>query len=407
MDRPTRVLSIDLLRGADVWLMLFVNEMAGVKATPAFLRHMPARADGMTITDVVFPAFLFITGMAIPLALGARLRRGDSRGAVWRHVLGRTATLLVLGVLMINAERASLHGLVPPALWNILMTAAVVLVFAVPKQEERPAGQRPWRLAGLLLLVALILVYRADGVSGVIEIRPYWWGILGLIGWAYLVAAALYLVAGDRPAILVGAVALLYLVALADEAGTLGALSAIRPFVSVGSMLGAHGALVLSGAVLTVALVRHRDEALPAARFVAPALGFALACAAAGLLVHALHGVHPVFEISKIRATAAWCLLSAACTVAAWTPAYASADVAGHRRWPRAISMAGENALLIYLLAPFLLSVFDLVAWGTGRNPYEALGGSLVAGTLRSVVFAWAIVRLSGWMRARGLRLQL
>jgi predicted acyltransferase len=377
-----------------------------VKATPAFLRHMPASADGMTITDVVFPAFLFITGMAIPLALGARLRRGDSRGAVWRHVLGRTATLLVLGVLMINAERASPHAALPPALWNLLMTAAVVLVFAAP-ERERPRARRTSRLAGLLLLVALILVYRADGVSGVIQMRPYWWGILGLIGWAYLVAAALYLVAGDRPAILVGAVALLYLVALADEAGALGALSGIRPFVSVGAMLGAHGALVLSGAVLTVALVRHRDEALPAARFIAPALGFALACAAAGLLVHALHGVHPVFEISKIRATVAWCLLSAAVTVAAWTPAYASADVAGHRRWPRAIAMAGENALLIYLLAPFLLSVFDLVAWGTGRNPYEALGGSLVAGILRSVVFAWAIVRLSGWMRARGLRLQL
>ena len=406
MDRPPRVLSIDLLRGADVWLMLFVNEMAGVKATPAFLRHMPAAADGMTITDVVFPAFLFITGMAIPLALGARLRRGDSRGAVWRHVLGRTATLLVLGVLMIDAERASPHAALPPALWNLLMTAAVVLVFAVPKQEEQPAAQRP-RLAGLVLLAALILVYRADGVSGVIQIRPYWWGILGLIGWAYLVAAALYLVAGDRPAILVVAVALLYLVALADEANAIGLLGAIRSFVSVGAMLGAHGALVLSGAVLTLALVRHRDEALPAARFIAPALGFALACAAAGLLVHALHGVHPVFEISKIRATAAWCLLSAAVTVAAWTAAYASADVAGHRRWPRAIAMAGENALLIYLLAPFLLSVFDLVAWGTGRNPYEALGGSLVAGILRSVVFAWAIVRLSGWMRARGLRLQL
>ncbi len=398
MDRPARVLSIDLLRGADVWLMLFVNEMAGVKATPAFLRHMPAAADGMTITDVVFPAFLFITGMAIPLALGARLRRGDSRGAVWRHVLGRTATLLVLGVFMIDAERASPQGLVPPALWNILMTAAVVLVFA---------ARRPWRLAGLALLVVLVLVYRADGVSGVIQIRPYWWGILGLIGWAYLVAAALYLFAGDRPAILVGAVALLYLVALADEAGVLGALRAVRPVVSVGPMLGAHGALVLSGAVLTLALVRHREEALPAARFIAPALGFAFACAAAGLLVHALHGVHPVFEISKIRATAAWCLLSAAFTVAAWTPAYASADVAGHRRWPRAIAMAGENALLIYLLAPFLLSVFDLVAWGTGRNPYEALGGSLAAGVLRSVVFAWVIVRLSGWMRARGLRLQL
>jgi heparan-alpha-glucosaminide N-acetyltransferase len=404
MDHPTRVLSIDLLRGADVWLMLFVNEMAGVKATPAFLRHMPASADSMTITDVVFPAFLFITGMAIPLALGARLRRGDPRAAVWRHILGRTATLLLLGVLMINAEHASANAIVPPALWNVLMTAAVVVVFAAPAAERTG---RPWRLAGLALLVVLILVFRADGVSGWIQIRPYWWGILGLIGWAYLVAAALYLVAGDRPAILVAGVALLYLVALADEANAIGVLGAFRPFVSVGSMLGAHGALVLSGAVLTVALVRHRDEALPAARFLAPALGFALACAAAGLLVHALHGVHPVFEISKIRATVAWCLLSAAFTVAAWTPAYASADVAGHRRWPRAIAMAGENALLIYLLAPFLLSVFDLVAWGTGRNPYEALGGSLVAGILRSVVFAWAIVRLSGWMRARGLRLQL
>ena len=117
---------MDLVRGADVWLMLFVNEMAGVKDTPAFLRHLPATADGMTITDVVFPAFLFITGMAIPLALGARLSRGDSRAAVWRHVLGRTAILLVLGVLMISAEHASANAILPPAAWNLLMTAAVV-----------------------------------------------------------------------------------------------------------------------------------------------------------------------------------------------------------------------------------------------------------------------------------------
>jgi predicted acyltransferase len=399
------VLSLDLLRGADVWLMLFVNEMAGVKGTPLFLRHMPASADAMTITDAVFPAFLFITGMAIPLALGARLSRGDSRAAVWRHVLGRTAILLGLGVLMINAEHASANAFVPPALWNLLMTAAVVLVFAAPAAE--PGRPQPWRLAGLVLLLALVVTYRADGGSGWIQMRPYWWGILGLIGWAYLVAAAVYLLAGDRPALLVTAVAVLYLVALADEANTIGLLRAIRPVVFVGRMLGAHGALVLSGAVLGLALRRHRDEGRPAARFVIPALGFALACAVAGGLVHALHGVHPAFEVSKIRATAAWCLLSAAWTALAWTALYASADVAGHRRWPRAIATAGENALVIYLLAPFLLSVFELIAAALGFNPYEALGGSLAAGTVRAVVFAWAVVRVSGWMRARGLSLQL
>jgi predicted acyltransferase len=384
--------------------MLFVNEMAGVKDTPLFLRHMPGSADGMTITDVVFPAFLFITGMAIPLALGARISRGDSRAAVWRHVFGRTAVLLVLGVLMINAEHARTHAIVPPALWNVLMTAAVVLVFAAPGREG--AGRR-WRLAGLVVLVVLLLVFRAEGVSGWFQVRPYWWGILGLIGWAYLVAAAVYLLAGDRPAILVTAVAVLYLVALADEANAIGVLRAIRPVVFVGRMLGAHGALVLSGAVLGLALRRHREEGRPPARFVIPALGFALGCAVAGGLVHALHDVHPAFEVSKIRATAAWCLLSAAWTALAWTAVYASADAAGQRRWPRAIVIAGENALVIYLLAPFLLSVFELVAWALGWNPYEALGGSLAAGVVRSVVFAWAVVRLSGAMRARGLRLQL
>jgi heparan-alpha-glucosaminide N-acetyltransferase len=283
------------------------------------------------------------------------------------------------------------------------MTAAVVLVLAAPGE----GGGRRGRLVGLAFLVALLLVFRADGASGWFQVRPYWWGILGLIGWAYLVASAAYLLAGERPAILVSGVAVLYLLALADEANAIGLLRAIRPVVFVGRMLGAHGALVLSGAVLGLALWRHRDEGRPAGRFVIPALGFALACAVAGALVHALHDVHPAFEVSKIRATAAWCLLSAAWTALAWTALYASADVAGHRRWPRAIAMAGENALVIYLLAPFLLSLFELAAAALGWSPYEALGGSLATGVVRAVVFAWVVVRLSAWMRARGLRLQL
>jgi hypothetical protein len=53
------------------------------------------------------------------------------------------------------------------------------------------------------------------------------------------------------------------------------------------------------------------------------------------------------------------------------------------------------------------LSLFELIGGALGRNPYEALGGSLAAGVVRAVVFAWAVVRLSGWMRARGLRLQM
>lgn len=410
MDRPARVLSVDVVRGADVWLMLFVNEMAGVQGTPAFLRHTPSAQDGMTMTDVVFPAFLFITGMAIPLALGARLERGETRASVWRHVAQRTASLLAIGVLMVNGEHASAHGLVPEPLWNVLMTIAVVLLWAAPEAAtpETSAARRRMRLlAGLALLVVVVLVYRADGASGLIQMRPHWWGILGLIGWAYLVAATAYLVAWERPGVLVAVVALLYALSLADEANTIGALVFVRPIVFVGRMLGAHGALTLSGTVLTLALLRHRREGRPGAGFLAPAAGFALACAIAGGLLHAMRDVHPAFWINKVRATAAWCLLSAAWTVVAWMLAYAAADVRGRRRWPPSLRMAGENALLIYLLAPFVLSLFGLVGWALGANPYEALGRSLAVGTVRSIVFAWAVVRLSGALRARGLRLQL
>ena len=377
--------------------MLFVNEMAGVRGTPAFLLHTPPAKDGMTITDVVFPAFLFIVGMAIPLSIGGRLRRGEPRSRVWRHVLARTGALLAIGVLMVNAEHAQPRGLVPEPLWNVLMTLAVVLVWGADRQ-------RNWRAAGLALLVVVAFSYRAEGGSGLMQLRPHWWGILGLIGWAYLVAAALYLLAGDRPAVFTGAVALLYLLSLVDEVGALPGLVAVRPFVWVGRMLGSHGALAVSGALLTLMIARYRDRARA---FIGPALGYGAALAAAGLLLHSLRDLHPAFWINKVRATAAWCLLSGAWTVAAWAALFAAADVAGWRRWPRGLTMAGENALMIYLLAPFLLSLFGLIGVIWGTNPYAALGQSLAVGTVRSILFTWLVVRLSGWIRARGLRLQL
>jgi hypothetical protein len=83
-------------------------------------------------------------------------------------------------------------------------------------------------------------------------------------------------------------------------------------------------------------------------------------------------------------------------------------DVLARGRWPRALDIAGENPLLAYLMAPFLLSLFALAAPLTGeRNVYDALSQPTGLGLLRSAVFAWLVVRLSGLMRARGLRFQL
>src|SRR5271157_6024171 len=64
----SRVISVDTLRGLTILLMVFVNDL-GHRA-PSWMRHIqPPRADGMTLADIVFPFFLFIVGISIPLAL--------------------------------------------------------------------------------------------------------------------------------------------------------------------------------------------------------------------------------------------------------------------------------------------------------------------------------------------------
>ncbi|HEY7924017.1 MAG TPA: DUF5009 domain-containing protein, partial [Vicinamibacteria bacterium] len=392
-----RIRSIDLLRGADVLLMLFVNEVAGVLGAPAFLRHKGAADDGMTITDLVFPAFLFVVGMAIPFALGSRLARGESRLALLRHVVARAAALVVIGVLMVNAEHGALGWLSLPA-WNVLMTLGVLLVWGLPRDGWCGRHRGALRALGILLLLFVVVAYRGKDVSGWLQLRPYWWGILGLIGWAYLGVASLYLVIASRPAILTALLGLYGCVALADKAGGFGWPTIPGPLV--GGIVGTHGAVVLAGCLLGVLVERHlRSQGSPW-RFAAGALGCAAAFGAAGLLLHTLHGLHAAFTISKIHATLPWGLLSAALTTGAWVAVFVIADVLGRREWPKAVQLAGENPLLAYLLAPLLLSLFELAAplFG-GVNHYEAISQPVPLGLVRSAVFAWVVVRLTGWLR--------
>src|SRR6478672_8354527 len=98
---PPRILSVDVLRGLVMFTMVFVNNVAGVRGVPWWMKHFPESGNGMTFVDVVFPAFLFIVGLAIPLAIENRRRRGESWLSIYGHVLLRTASLLALGVLMV------------------------------------------------------------------------------------------------------------------------------------------------------------------------------------------------------------------------------------------------------------------------------------------------------------------
>jgi heparan-alpha-glucosaminide N-acetyltransferase len=93
-----RVASVDALRGLTILLMVFVNDLG--PAAPSWLHHLqPPDADGMTLADLVFPWFLFIVGVSIPLAFERARELGTP---VWKrvgHILTRTAGLLIMGVI--------------------------------------------------------------------------------------------------------------------------------------------------------------------------------------------------------------------------------------------------------------------------------------------------------------------
>src|SRR6478609_7841382 len=82
-----RLVSLDAFRGATIALMVLVNTPGDGQHVYAPLEH--ADWHGWTPTDVVFPSFLWIVGVAITLSLGHRLARGDSRGELLRQAFRR------------------------------------------------------------------------------------------------------------------------------------------------------------------------------------------------------------------------------------------------------------------------------------------------------------------------------
>lgn len=94
----TRLMSLDLFRGATIAGMILVNNAGDERTTYWPLKH--AEWNGWTPTDLVFPFFLFIVGVAMAYSFSSRLKRGESRQGLLRHVLWRGLVLFAVGLFL-------------------------------------------------------------------------------------------------------------------------------------------------------------------------------------------------------------------------------------------------------------------------------------------------------------------
>src|SRR5579862_5921548 len=122
----------------------------------------------MTYVDMVFPFFLFIVGMSMPLSIRQRLKRNSSLPALWMHVGLRAFGLLVLGLILANAEKAD------PArmgfsgnLWALLGLISVALYLNVyPQAKNYHAYSKVLRLLGLIGTAILFALFRRTTPDG-------------------------------------------------------------------------------------------------------------------------------------------------------------------------------------------------------------------------------------------------
>ena len=101
-----RIASIDIFRGITMAVMIFVNALDDVRGLPWWTHHAHANWDLMTYVDMVFPFFLFAIGLSLPIAVESRLKRNPSSAALWIHIVVRSVSLVVLGLILANAEKA-------------------------------------------------------------------------------------------------------------------------------------------------------------------------------------------------------------------------------------------------------------------------------------------------------------
>jgi predicted acyltransferase len=122
---PERLISLDVFRGITIAGMVLVNNPGSWANIYWPLAH--AEWHGWTPTDLVFPFFLFIVGVAIPLAFDRRMKSGVSKRDLYWKIARRTLIIFALGIFLAGFPYFNLSTIRIP---GVLQRIAVCYLFA-------------------------------------------------------------------------------------------------------------------------------------------------------------------------------------------------------------------------------------------------------------------------------------
>ena len=389
-----RIGSIDVIRALTMYLMVFVNDLWTDKNIPQWLEHAPGKADAMGFADIIFPAFLFIVGLSIPYSQQGRLDRGQSRTFIFSHIVLRSIALIVMGFFQMNLENYSNEAPLPLPVWEILITISFFLIWLDYSKENRRLSIGLQSL-GIAILVLMALVYKGNSPHGIIGLQPHWWGILGLIGWAYFACATITLFTGERLALLLAF--LLFFVffnssVMLNGPAFTGFLRRLTRSWGLGN--ASNSSITMIGVIAAVLYRKFEQRIMK--------LEIILVLIAIVLFIFGF-ATRPLWGISKIRATPSWTTICSAISILSFAVLIYLVDRKGKGNWFKMIKPAGTNTLTCYLLPYFHEAIF--ISLIGVHLPLIMRTG--VAGIIKSLLFALVIVLITGWLKKKHLVLKI
>ncbi|MBS9388494.1 MAG: acyltransferase family protein [Dolichospermum sp. WA123] len=325
-----RLSSLDVFRGITIAAMILAN-MAGV-ADDVYRPLSHSEWHGCTPTDLIFPCFLFIVGVAMTFSLSKYTAENKPTKAVYLRILRRTAILFILGLVLNGFWNQGVwtFDLSSIRLMGVLQRIALTYLFASLIVLKLPRKSQ-WLVAGgLLIAYWLTMMY--------IPVPDYGAGVLtreGNFG-AFidrLIIPKAHLYKGDGFNF------------LGDPEGLFSTIPAI---VSV-----------LAG-YFTGQWIKDKKQATSQTSM--DLVLFGLCCLVIAIIWDVAFPINKkIWTSSYVLFTTGWALmLLAAC--------YELIEVRLIKRWSKPFEMMGLNAIALFVASVFLIKITAKTQLGTGET---------------------------------------
>ena len=395
MDFSQRNVAIDILRALTMLVMIFVNDFWTIRGVPKWMQHAGGNEDFLGLADAVFPIFLFMVGMSIPFAIERRYSKGFSEVSTLGHILMRTFALLVMGVLTESFGGLARNVGISTLMYKTIVIAALFMVWNVyPKTEKKTLRYlfTALQTIGFLILVYFAFIYRTRNGG---YLSAGWWGILGIIGWTYLICAIAYMFVRNSLSKMVFVWLIFVALCVLKTASLIPREANILNDLINAMHLGTpgHNALTMGGALFSLLIVKYSH--VTTRQKVLYIIG-----AVAVLLI--ISKVTDIFWImSKNRATIP-CVFACMGIAVGLYGLIQWAVSSGGAKWFNIIKIGGTATLSCYIIAYLVEAyvntpLFALPAW-IKTGPY---------GLVKSLIFAFLCLGVTALLAKCKVKLKI